>query len=306
MLQSLKDAAKKLPHPILMRAIYCFYAVSRYSRFERSRRAAGLPLLNELDLNTVKRSDTLFILGGGPSINQITAERWQAIARHDSVGVNFWLFHPFVPTIYVTESMVRNEALECMCRLMLEAMRRRAADYRDTVKIITDLYEPGRQMVSALDPEFCRNLYAAYDIPLPARDEAEFEAGVRYLQQKGLFLRSNRIRGLFKYGLSLSLLISLGLRMGYKTIVLCGIDLKSHEYFYNDQELFPKTAHIRFHPTSVLQHGANVRLPWMLPQQCVVSEMKRLLLEPAGVRLYVENPSSALWPMLEHAPESLF
>ena len=44
----------------------------------------------------------------------------------------------------------------------------------------------------------------------------------------------------------------------------------------------------------------------MLPQQQVVAEMKRLLLDPAGVRLYVENPSSALHPMLPLAPESLF
>jgi hypothetical protein len=306
MLQSLKDAAKKLPYPILLRTIYAYYAVTRYSRFERIRRAAGLPLLNELDLATVKKSDTLFILGGGPSINQITAERWQAIARHDSVGVNFWLYHPFVPTMYVTESISRNESSEAGCRLILEAMQRRAEDYRDAVKIITDLYEPGEQTVSSLDPEFCHNLYAAYDIPLPARDEAEFEAGIRYLQRKGLFHVSNRMRALFKYGLSLSLLISLGLRMGYKTIVLCGIDLKSHEYFYNDEELFPETAGLHFHPTNVTQHAANVRQPWMLPQQQVVSEMKRLLLEPAGVRLYVENPSSALWPMLEQAPESVF
>jgi hypothetical protein len=34
--------------------------------------------------------------------------------------------------------------------------------------------------------------------------------------------------------------------------------------------------------------------------------MKRLLFDPAGIQLYVENRSSALWPKIPEAPAGLF
>jgi hypothetical protein len=34
--------------------------------------------------------------------------------------------------------------------------------------------------------------------------------------------------------------------------------------------------------------------------------MKRQLLDPRGIQLYVENRSSALWPKISEAPDSLF
>jgi hypothetical protein len=47
-----------------------------------------------------KQSDTIFILGGSESINLIDAEAWRSVAKHDSVGMNWWPVHDFVPTYY--------------------------------------------------------------------------------------------------------------------------------------------------------------------------------------------------------------
>lgn len=305
MVRALKELAKNLPYPVLLRLYYGWAMATQYRRFESVRRQVGFPLLDEFDLARVKSSDTLFLFGSGPSINRISAERWQAISRANSIGLNFWLYHPFVPTLYVTESVSYSHGNPEVCRRLLEAMKRRAGDYRETVKIITDLYEPGPQYVFDIDPGFRQNLYTAYDIPMPARNESEFAAGLRYLQRKGLFRAATRIRALFKYGLSLPLLLSLGLRLGYRNIVLCGFDMGPHECFYHDPELFPEESQVRFYAASA-PHVSPTPIPWMIPQPEMVAGMNDLLLRPAGVNLYVENRSSKLWPNIPEAPSSLY
>ena len=47
-----------------------------------------------------KTSDTLFILGSGPSISLITDYQWDFISLHNSAAFNRWFYHPFVPDFY--------------------------------------------------------------------------------------------------------------------------------------------------------------------------------------------------------------
>ena len=88
--------------------------------------------------------------------------------------------------------------------------------------------------------------------------------------------------------------------MQYRTIVLCGVDLNDSEYFYQDQILYPDTASLEFSPRSG-PHAINSPMPWRIPIESVILEMKRQLLEPAGIQIYVESRDSALWPKIaEH------
>ena len=63
MITVLKKIAKQLPHPLLMRS-YHFWHVNRHrSATRRAAQQVAIPMLDRLDLGTVKTSDTLFILG---------------------------------------------------------------------------------------------------------------------------------------------------------------------------------------------------------------------------------------------------
>ena len=53
------------------------------------------------DFKKRKTSDTLFVLGSGPSINDLTADDWATIGTHNSVGFNWWMVHDFVPSFYL-------------------------------------------------------------------------------------------------------------------------------------------------------------------------------------------------------------
>src|SRR5438105_10010101 len=138
MLSALKDLAKRLPYPVLLRIFYFWYIARDIRATETARRRSGVRRLNEVDLHAYKRSNTLFVLGSGASVNEISPERWKVIARHDSVGFNFWLVHPFVPTYYFLEVIRRADSPEAFDPFVTIA-NERAADYRDVPKIAMEL-----------------------------------------------------------------------------------------------------------------------------------------------------------------------
>ena len=301
MLRWVKEAGKSLPHPLLMRVYTQLHRWREQRRSEQARRRAGVPSLSELDLGTVKGSDTLFVLGSGPSINRIPAERWQAIARHDTVGFNLWLLHPLVPKMYFFESLERDNPAY---QPLLDALAERAGDYAETVKVIMDM-DPPRESLFELPTGVRHKLYGAKTISMLARDEREVAAGLRYLKRRGAFRPASRFDALMKYNGTLTTMITLGLKMSYRTIVLCGIDLKRQEYFFQDPVLYPRTRDMELRPREKT-HFTNTANPWMVPMSTVVDQMQRSVLEPAGVELYVESRDSALWPRVAEAPETVY
>ena len=302
MWRALKSAVSKLPYPIFLRLFWLRYFWRDVRRWKAARRSAGIALLQDLDLATVKKSEVLFILGSGPSINRISAERWAAIARHDTVGFNFWLCHAFVPRLYFFEAISRADS--DIYRAYCAVAKSRAAEYRAVPKVVTELQHSGAAFLRDLPPEWRENLHTPRPVTLAARDEAEFAYGLRELQRRGLFQAATRIRSLFKYAGSLSSLVALATCMDYRTIVLCGVDLATQEYFYQDPVLYPATSDLVPSPRS-LPHLIFRELPWLVKIDAVLRQMRRQILEPAGIRLFVENRASALWPEVPEVPAEL-
>lgn len=292
----------RVPYFLLLRVYYVIHE-RRYRRlFEEARRRAGFSSLETLDLSTVKRSDTLFILGSGASINRISAEAWRVIGEHDSVGFNFWLFHPFVPTMYFVEGG-RPGPYD---HRILQAIAARASDYRDVVKVITDIAAEGHQYIFDLDPGFRPKLYVAETVPLVARSESELRRGISFLKRSGTFDRSDRIASLFKHTGTLSTMIVLGAKLGYRRLVLCGVDLTAAASFYQDPVLFPASADLVTSPPNQ-KHLTLTRHSWgTMPVDAVVRELKAQILDPAGIELLVENPHSALASFLPVADAECF
>jgi hypothetical protein len=299
-----KQLLHKLSYPLFLRAYYLKYLLYELQREEYCRRKLGIRRFTDLDLRSVKRSNTLFILASGSSINKISPARWDAIARHDSIGFNFWPIHPFVPNMYFMEAISTDHPHE-MFGVFSRIARQRAQDYSWVIKVVTDLHYalPARRFAGS--EEFLGPWYTLYTFPVAASTQAEFAYGLSYLRSKGLFDAADRINSVFKQASTLSSAIALAIRMRYRTIVLCGVDLDHSEYFYQDAALYPKTASLEFSPRHQ-PHATNSPMPWRITIEAVILEMKRQILDPTGVQLYVENRSSALWPRIAEAPASLF
>jgi hypothetical protein len=289
---------------LFLRAFYLKYLLGELRRDEYCRRKMGIRPFIDLDLRALKRSDTLFVLASGSSINQMLPSRWKVIGQHDSVGFNYWPIHSFVPTMYFLETISTNhprEMFPAFCRIA----KQRAKDYKDVVKVVTELHRALPAKRFAGSEELPGPWYTLHTFPVAASTEAEFAYGLRYLRSKGLFDPADRFSLVFKQASTLSSLISLAIRMRYKAVVLCGVDLNHSEYFYQDATLYPETAALEFSPRNA-PHAINSPLPWRIPIASVILEMKRQLLDPAGIQIYVENRSSALWPAIAEAPANLF
>lgn len=300
-----KSLAKKLPHPLLLR-LHHYYDLKRKSALAHAAsKLTSLPLLGTLELGSVKTSDTVFVLGSGSSINNISQRRWEAISRHDSIALNFWLLHSFVPRIYLFENTSK-----CVDGLVHDIypnlLQERAADYCAAVKIISEIdsLAPG-QLVFNVPAAFHPNLYVGYSTRIAARTESELISGIRYLRGRGIFDHDNHIQWHFKNGGSVTAAVSLAARMNYRRIVLCGIDLGKAEYFYHDAQRYPEACKLEFTPRDQPQLMAR-RYPWGLPAEEVICHLNQQVLDPAGIELFVENRSSKLFPRLPEASPQLF
>jgi hypothetical protein len=305
MMNIVRSMAKHLPHPLLSRLYHHVRVREESVRIAKVSALTGLPLLETLNLSNLRKSDTLFILGSAWSINNIPAERWQIIGRHDSIGINFWPAHPFVPRFFHFENMTYDEHPAMYCAL-LNLFKRRAEAYANTIKIVTEVVAIGqRQMVFELPDRMRRNLYLGFSIPVVARNEEELRTGVRYMRSQGAFGPRTRIQWLFKYGGSLTAMLALAVLMGYRRVILCGVDLNKQNYFYQDPELYPEYANWEFVSRTEVHRTAR-RLPWLMPSQSAVHIFKELVLQPANIELFVESPDSTLYPQVSLAAQTLF
>jgi hypothetical protein len=301
----IRSLAKHLPHPLLCRLYHHARLREESARAVKVAALAGLPLLETIELLSLRASNTLFILGSAWSINDISDKRWQIIGKHDSVGINFWPAHPFVPRFFHFED-IKFDAQPDMYDALRGLLQRRAEDYANTVKIITEVDAiGGRRLIFELPEGMKKNLYVGFSMPVVARNEEELRAGMRYMDSIGAFTPHAKVSWLFKYGGSVVGMMTLAALMGYMRIVLCGVDLNKQDYFYQHPERYPEYAGWEFVSRNEV-HLTTRRLPWLVPAQSAVCIFKELILDPAGIELYVESRVSTLYPRVPLASEALF
>ena len=61
----------------------------------------------------IKKSDTIFILGSGSTINEINEKQWKNIKKHSTIGFNYFMFHNFIPDSYLIEPERIKDFLLC-------------------------------------------------------------------------------------------------------------------------------------------------------------------------------------------------
>ena len=304
-MKTIVSLAKHLPHPLLCRLYHHTRLREEAGRAAKAAALARLPLLERLDLSSWKTSDTLFVLGSASSINEISDERWQIIGKHDSVGINFWPAHPFIPRFFHFEN-IDFDVQPVMYDALQKLLERRSEDYAKTLKIITEVNSTGqRQTIFDLPEGMKKNLYVGFSMPVVARNEEELRYGIQYFRSIGAFSPHARFAWLFKYGGSVIAMMTLGVLMGYRRIVLCGVDLNKQDYFYQAPELYPECAGWEFVSRNEA-HLTTRRLPWLVPAQSAVHIFKEYVLDPENIELFVESRVSTLYPRVPLASPSLF
>lgn len=232
--------------------------------FSNLREQRHYRFLTEDELRATRTSDTAFIFGSGYSINDITAEEWEGIARHNTIGFNDFVKQRFVRIDYhvVGELLSAEETAEQMrispfYRHTIYAVQRGFRAYRGNQLIGSGLLWPGTRI-------FRYTRVARGQMVPPARVVA-----------RGLVHGMGSIVGVTNFAYA----------MGYRTIVLCGIDLYDRRYFWlGPEETQPyERPGLTWQSTFIGAEAIVTMLGWW-----------RELMEKEGVRLFVMNPRSLL------------
>lgn len=257
--------------------------------------------LRQLPVSSVKTADTMFVLATGASINQYEPHQWATISRHDSVGMNWFMLHDFVPDLYVMENM------ESRHRRLLEMRADVYSDVPVVVKTqVTNLSLPRVRSrmanIQSNPATIRRRFYYSLDLAVAGTTYEDMRWSYRVLARLGLFNTSSRVQLLTKRRGSITYIINLAARMGYKRIVLCGVDLNHDDYFYDSKREELEAAGL---PVPSPRQGSSVhptndpaRHPVTVEQ--VILAMNDIALRPRGIELFVGHRSSGLYP---HLPE---
>tara|TARA_Y100000782_G_scaffold112906_1_gene144267 strand:+ start:360 stop:1262 length:903 start_codon:yes stop_codon:yes gene_type:complete len=207
---------------------YIAYSVFSANRARKQMAKDGLKSIVDFDYSSYKTSDTLFFLGSGYSVTDLTDKDWDLIAQHDSIGVNNWVYHPFVPTYFVMETAKYEEQFNHV----KESFQLRKEEYKNVPFIIQyqHFVETGFKYDDiGLQPEM---IY--YNAPYMPRTTSGnvIKRMLRYWNN----ISPKNFSHLIHYSGSLSYVLMMGAIMGYKEIVLIGVDMNDPRYFFNDEK----------------------------------------------------------------------
>lgn len=265
--------------------------------------------LIDLPVERYKTSDTLFILGSGSSISSYSKKHWDIIQNHDSIGFNFWPVHDFIPTYYQVEIPQAN--LDRVTTLA-KIINFKQNAYRN-VPIILKSYHitPSRRdsFFQALNESYLPNIYVSPMIPIPGLAIATKRKSIEFLDRLGYFDTGKCFNSVTGWASSVSDLVHIAVKFGYKNIVLCGVDLNDSRYFYEVDSKYYESKGVPvpeniFNEDSKHTVTTGVILLDEAPEwgavklQHTLYILNEVVLKAKGINLSVALKSSALFPRL--------
>ncbi len=272
-------------------------SIRSYRKLSAINRDLHLPSLDPNPLRHRKASDTLFILGSGASVLSYTAEEWSTISANDSLGFNYWIVHPFVPTHYLFEFCKDERDMACFTHNLSAR-----ADYTSRSSIFlkdAERFEPEiiKKYVETLPLEKSNPLNLIWDAEIVGQTVSEFEHSLSGLNRLGCF-SEGRYWAIPRNRATLFLAINLAVRAGYKNIVMCGVDLNNTDYFFRADSFAASLSGLCVPPANQFGavHKTNDPHYGELTISVILDVFDKIVLQPRGIVLSVAKDTSALYP----------
>lgn len=254
----------------------------------------GVAIVTDWNFEKYKTSETLFILGSGASIADYADEQFNLIKRNDSVGFNFWLLHEFIPTFFTFEISDHSSRSQSLWK----NLQLRSEDYRQVPVIFK--YSSAIEQKCGLIPHDMERIFLATSLSIPGFSDHVFKTWLLFLQGKSFFNPNKTGKTILYRQASLSWLITFALYMGYKEIVLCGVDLNCRDYFYDRDDSYVRENNLELPDPGFVgeQHPTESGELSILdtPISKILKITKEVVLDKQGVNLWVGSSSSALYP----------
>jgi hypothetical protein len=192
--------------------------VGPWARFLARRHAYRF--VTEDELRWARRSDTVFVFGSGASLNELSPADWTHIEQHDTLGFNWWVHQQFVRTDYHLIRGIADSDLDPA------VWRRQLREYFDLVRD---------------NPRFAETVFLVHSGFRAINGNRVI--GYRYLPEGSrVFLWRSSVRvgapsRSFREGLvhgqsTIQECINFAYLLGWKRIVLVGVDLYDRRYFW--------------------------------------------------------------------------
>ena len=269
-----------------------------YSRSRAAKRIVDSGRANMIDTRRIQdniKSDTLFVLGSGESILDFGDLEWSVISKCTSLGINLWVYHDFVPDIAVIEWYPNDE----VSYLMADAFNTRKYYYQNVNIIRKDI--DSYTNVNEFDYiDQINNISLVNEIALSTTDIDLLNAELKVCGLIGLTSLKSGFTVVPQARATIVFSIFMGVRLGFKNIVLCGVDLNGSKYFYHSDKwintynlIVPPIDNIHedTHETMLTKNGISV----VDVIKVVENEINRY----GDVNIYVSNPKSALADVLD-------
>lgn len=250
---------------------------------ERLNRSA-YQVLDERQLASVRRSDTVFVFGSGSSLNDITSAQWQHIAGHDTFGFTAFIYQHWVRVDYhlirggVENVLMSRPFAEDFCRTLNANPK-----FADTCFILQGEYRAmfANQILGHRWLRQGARVYRYRTAPEGGLPTSSLQEGVRHT------------------GGTLGDAVNVAACLGWKHIVLVGVDLYDSRYFWLRPDetlefdsvtglLKPGTINARGHRPDEVHNTARNGVVEMMDQWRQHLERER------GICMSVFNPRSLL------------
>ena len=184
--------------------------------------------LGELPGPSTTKNQTFFILGSGSSIEDLSPENFQEISEGVSVGINAWVLHDFVPTMYAYEPVEDTETDHFW-----------TLSYLNRPEILS-----AKPFVLVLKPRNPFELDQLNQVPPSLLDRTRLYGRTAPYTRKQSNLVNDLRRAwgsladpsldsvLLDSGASIVRMAHLGLKLGFRRIVFVGVDLNTTKYFW--------------------------------------------------------------------------
>lgn len=277
-------------------SLFLWNSTAEHRRLRLASDELGLGLFDyKISREMIQRkptATTAFILGTGASAAQLSDAKLAHISEQFSIGVNQWVAHPLVPDVYAYESHRDNRLLEVLDR----------PEVREKCPYLLFLRpkagEAGAPSLAHL-PDFMRAKSFLYGrINLVTRRRANIARDVIAVARVSSILRRREV--VIDNGASIARLLYLCVLMGFREIVLVGVDLNSVEYFWQrNPELI---AALKSPKLSTEQTGlSHETLSTTNRPFSIIHFIDQLSRDKRfKPRIFIESQNSALFGILEH------
>ena len=207
------------------------------ARLRNAAATAGVSVYSPPELQVALPSkpeaSVFFILGSGSSVNELTEKHFSIITSHRSVGINYWAAHPFIPDFYALEnvSTVGDGNDFDRCLRLLSAPRHLQA--QSPVLILRTVNSDAHRSLRRFRRVSSAKVFFYGRItPLTKKLHNLLQEIPRI--HKMLDRQAGEL--VVDSGASVVRMIGIARRMGFRNIVLVGVELDNTRYFWEGEK----------------------------------------------------------------------